>query len=168
MNAASTTAASESQRYEYLSHWHLAAPVEAVWTALTEVESWPAWWPHVRRVQTLRAGDADGLGALRRITWGTRLPYGFTLEVEATQMQRHRRLRARARGDLQGEGLWELHDEDGIATSARYTWRLDLNTRWMRMTAPLMAPVFRWNHEGVMRGGAEGLARHLGVKLLGS
>jgi len=48
----------------------------------------------------------------------------------------------------------------------RYTWKLALNTRWMRIAAPLMSPVFRWNHEGVMHGGAAGLARHLGVGLL--
>jgi hypothetical protein len=73
-----------------------------VWHALTDVEDWPAWWPYVRRLQTRRAGDADGLGALRRITWSSRLPYGFTLNVEGTQVQRHRLLRARASGDLEG------------------------------------------------------------------
>jgi hypothetical protein len=65
------------------------------------------------------------------------------------------------------EGVWRF-EEDDDATSTRYTWRLDLNTRWMRLSAPLMAPVFRWNHEGVMHGGAEGLARYLGARLLSS
>lgn len=46
---------------------------------------------------------------------------------------------------------------DGAGTRVRYTRR----AAWMRYAAPLMAPVFRWNHEGVMRGGALGLARQL-------
>ena len=171
MNATTGTpaAAARAGRYEYVSDWHLDAPVDAVWKALVDVEAWPSWWPYVRRVQTLRAGQrggaAEGIGAIRRITWGSRLPYGFTLEVEAIESQRHRRLAGRATGGLEGTGVWELQPE-GSTTRVRYTWTLALNTRWMRIAAPLMAPAFRWNHEGVMHGGAMGLARHLGVRLL--
>jgi hypothetical protein len=34
----------------------------------------------------------------------------------------------------------------------------------MRALAPLLAPVFRWNHAGVMRAGEAGLARHLATR----
>jgi len=160
--------AAPAQRYEYVSDWHLDAPIEAVWSALTDVESWPQWWPYVGSVQTLRPGKRrgadEGLGALRRIAWRTRLPYGFTLDVHVIEVQRLHRLVGRATGGLEGTGTWELHAEDNT-TRVRYTWALALNTRWMRLTAPLLSPVFRWNHEGVMRGGAQGLARHLGVAL---
>ncbi len=159
--AAASLAEVAQQPYEYLSHWHLAAPPEAVWQALTEVGDWPRWWPYVRRVELLRRGrGTDGLGALRRIAWASRLPYGFTLDVECVEAERCRRLRGLSRGHLEGEGLWELQP-DGGGTSVRYTWRLHLNTAWMRRLAPVMAPVFRWNHEGVMRAGAEGLTRWL-------
>lgn len=167
MTALAHRKAAIAPRYEHHSHWQLAAPIDAVWQALTEVEHWPRWWPYVRRVQTLRHGDTDGLGAIRRIFWTSRLPYGFALDVECVEVERQRLLRGRAHGDLQGEGLWQLR-RSGDVTDARYTWRLDLNTRWMWLTAPLMAPAFRWNHEGVMRGGAEGLARHLGARRLES
>jgi uncharacterized protein YndB with AHSA1/START domain len=147
--------------YEYQSHWPLEAPIESVWAALTEVETWPQWWPFVKRVETLRRGDPSGLGAIRRIDWASRLPYGFTLEVECVEVQRLCLLRGRSRGHLEGEGLWTLAPRGDGTTDVRYTWRLDVNRPWMRLTAPLMAPVFRWNHEGVMRGGERGLARHL-------
>ena len=147
--------------YEYHSHWVLRAPIETVWVALTEVETWPQWWPYVRQVRTLRRGDASGLGALRRIDWASRLPYGFTLDVECTEVRRLQLLRGRARGDLEGEGVWTLAALDANSTAVRYTWRLALNRPWMKLVAPMMAPLFRWNHEGVMRGGESGLARHL-------
>jgi uncharacterized protein YndB with AHSA1/START domain len=70
--------------YEYHSRWLIAAAPDLVWAALTDVEAWPRWWRYVRRVETLRRGDATGLGAIRRIDWGSRLPYGFTLDVECT------------------------------------------------------------------------------------
>jgi len=152
--------------FEYVSHWQLAAPVDAVWRALIETEHWPSWWRYVKRVESLRRGDADGLGAVDRITWTSRLPYGFTFDVEVVESRRHERLRGVARGQLEGVGSWELTDDASGTTSLRYTWQLALNTRWMRLTAPLMAPVFRWNHEGVMHAGAQGVARHLGARLL--
>jgi hypothetical protein len=89
------------------------------------------------------------------------LPYGFTLDVECTEVQRQRLVRGRSRGHLEGEGVWTLVPRDASNTDVRYTWKLDVNRRWMKLSAPLMAPVFRWNHEGVMRGGQLGLARHL-------
>ena len=152
-----------SRRYEYVSHWRFDAPLEAVWRELMAVEDWPAWWPYVMRVETLKPGDARGLGAVHRIDWSSRLPYGFTLDVEVVEVERLRCLRAQARGDMEGTGLWELWQDAAGATCVRYTWCLVLHTRWMRLAAPLMAPVFRWNHEGVMRGGQRGLARHLGL-----
>jgi uncharacterized protein YndB with AHSA1/START domain len=147
--------------YEYHSHWRIDAPIETVWAALTEVEAWPHWWPFVKRVQTLRRGEPSGLGAVRRIEWGSRLPYGFTLDVECTEVQRLKLLRGSSRGHLEGEGVWMLAPLGGDATEVRYTWRLAVNRPWMKLTAPLMAPVFRWNHEGVMHGGERGLAQHL-------
>lgn len=151
--------------FELVSEWQLDAPVEAVWSALHKAEDWPRWWRYVRSVQTRRAGNADGLGAVRRLQWGSRLPYGLAFDVEVVEVQRPHRLRGRARGELDGEGLWELRAE-GRRTHVRYTWRVELTRPWMRRLAPLMAPVFRWNHNGVMRAGAQGLARHLHAALV--
>ena len=50
----------------------------------------------------------------------------------------------------------------------RYTWKVNLVEPWMRGVRLLAGPIFRWNHNAVMRAGAIGLARHLNVKLLSS
>jgi hypothetical protein len=148
------------QHFDLVSHWRLKAPVDRVWAALTQPESWPSWWPYVRQVHTLQPGDAQGLGSIRRIEWSTRLPYSVVIEVEAIEVLRHDRLRARSRGELAGEGLWLLRT-DGPFTDITYVWRVELKRPWMRWLAPLLGPLFRWNHNGVMRAGALGLARHL-------
>jgi hypothetical protein len=36
----------------------------------------------------------------------------------------------------------------------------------MNLLSPVARPVFRWNHDYVMRTGGEGLARLLGARLL--
>ena len=146
--------------FDLVSHWRIAAPVEHVWATLADPESWPQWWPYVRSVRTIRQGDADGLGSVRRIEWATRLPYDIVIEVEAIESLRLERLRARSHGQLRGEGIWLLRSE-GRFTDVTYVWRVELAKRWMRWLAPVLAPVFRWNHAGVMRAGGIGLACHL-------
>jgi uncharacterized protein YndB with AHSA1/START domain len=152
-------------RFHLVSRWHLAAPIERVWAALTAPQDWPAWWPYVRSVRELAAGDADGLHARHRIAWSSRLPYGLAFEVETVELRRPHLLRGRSSGELEGTGTWELQTE-GDTTRVRYTWEVELAAPWMRLVAPLAAPVFRWNHNEVMRAGAQGLAGHLGARLL--
>ena len=149
-----------SGKFTYVTEWHLDAPISQVWEALVDVESWPRWWPHVRSVRTLHGGATDGLGSVRRLRWSSRLPYGFTLDVETTVLRVPTKLVGRATGAMAGVGTWELACA-GAGTRVRYTWTLELHTRWMRLAAPFMAPVFRWNHEGVMRSGGQGLKRWL-------
>ncbi len=115
----------------------------------------------MRRVTLLRAGRPDGVGAIRQIDWSTRLPYGIRLQVEGVEVRPMERLRAQARGALEGEGLWLLRPGPGH-TDVTTVWRVQLRQRWMRLLAPVLAPVFRWNHDGVMRAGEAGLRRHLG------
>lgn len=143
--------------FDLVSHWQLAAPPPRVWAALSRPEQWPAWWPYVRRVQTLAEGQPGGVGRVRRIEWATRLPYRLCLDVEATEVLPGERLRGRSRGTLDGEGLWLLQPLDG-GTLVTYLWRVRLDRAWMRWAAPLLAPLFRWNHEAVMRAGGRGLA----------
>lgn len=151
-----------SPHLDLVSHWHLAAPVDRVWAELAAPDRWPRWWPSVRAVQVLHSGDAHGIGSVRRIEWASGLGYPIRLEVEAVEVLRPERLRGRSRGDLSGEGIWLLRGE-ASATDVTYVWRVRLERPWMRLLAPLLAPLFRWNHERVMREGCAGLARHLNV-----
>jgi uncharacterized protein YndB with AHSA1/START domain len=146
--------------FDLVSHWRIHAPVDSVWAALSDPTGWPRWWRYVQHVDTLRGGDPDGLGTVRRIAWSTRLPYRIVIEVEAVESVRHERLRGRSRGQLEGEGLWLLRAGTGF-TDVTYVWRVQLARTWMRWLAPVLAPLFRWNHDGVMRAGEAGLRRHL-------
>ena len=146
--------------FDLVSHWSIPAPVDRVWDALVEPEAWPQWWPGVIAVHQLKPGDATGVGSIRRIEWVGWFASRFVTEVEAIEVLRHDRLRGRSRGHLDGEGLWLLR-ADGGTTHITYVWRVTLVRGWMRWMAPLLAPVFRWNHRAVMRAGERGLVRRL-------
>lgn len=143
----------------------LATSGERVWDALVEPQAWPAWWRYVTRVVLLTPGDADGIGAVRRYTWTSRLPYRLTFDMTTTRIEPRTAIEGVASGELQGTGRWRLHaGERGM--HVRYAWTVSTRKRWMNAFAPLLAPLFAWNHDQVMAEGARGLARHLGVPLV--
>jgi hypothetical protein len=146
--------------FNLITNWTLAAPREAVWRELTKPEDWPAWWRAVERVELLEAGDADGVGALRRMTWRTALPYSLTFDMRTVRVEPMAVIEGRAEGELSGVGRWTV-DRDQERTRVRYDWRVEVTQPWMRFVAPLARPVFAWNHGVVMGWGGEGLARRL-------
>ncbi len=152
-------------RFQLVSEWHLAAAPEDVWEVLGEAESWPQWWPDIRRVQRLRPGAENDEGAVRRTWWTSHLPYGFVIDFTTRAAERPHLLVLEASGDLVGMGRWEI-DAIPFGTRVRYVWQVLPHKAWMRRMAPFLAPVFAWNHHAVMRDGAVGMARHLGVELI--
>lgn len=149
-----------TQRFDLVTQWRLDAPIAAVWAALIAVEAWPDWWRAVRRVELIEPGDAGGLGAVRRMTWRTALPYTLTFTTRTSRIEPMAAIEAQASGELDGVGLWTLRAEGG-GTLARYDWRVELGRPWMRALAPVLRPVFAWNHGVVMGWGEADLARHL-------
>ena len=151
--------------YRFLTTWLLAAPRERVFQEIWDSERWPSWWRGVDSVVELEPGDEEGVGSLGRYVWKSRLPYHLTFETRVTGVDRPRYLEGEAAGELAGTGRWRLFEQDGV-TAVVYDWEVRTTSRWMNLLAPLVRPVFAWNHDVVMRWGGEGLARHLDAPLL--
>lgn len=150
-------------QFTLVTDWHFTSPIERVWALIEDVEHWPDWWRAVKRVEIVRSGDADGVGAVRRITWATALPYTLTFDAEVTRIERLDCIEGRAVGELDGTGVWTFHSEPE-GTHARYVWRVNVTKRWMVLLAPILSPLFTWNHNKVMCWGLEGARRALGER----
>jgi uncharacterized protein YndB with AHSA1/START domain len=153
------------RQYTLVTHWNLGAPVERIWDALVAAEDWPKWWRYVQAVVPVEKGDAQGIGAIRRYTWSSRLPYRLSFEMRTTALTRPAFIEGVAAGDLNGTGRWRLSPL-GTNARVRYEWTVTTGKGWMNVLAPLLAPVFAWNHDQVMHEGGHGIARHLGIALL--
>ncbi len=150
--------------YRFLTAWCLDAPISDVWPPIHDSERWPQWWKGVESVTELEPGDHLGVGSLARYAWRSRLPYTIEFEVRTTGVDPPFLMEGVARGDLCGEGRWRL--AEGRGTTVLCEWNVETTSRWMNLLAPVARPLFTWNHDLIMRQGAEGLARLLGARLL--
>jgi hypothetical protein len=70
--------------YEFVTNWRFKAPQEKVWDLIFHSENWPESWKGVERVEKLRAGDANHVGARHRYTWKSKLPYRLIFEMDVS------------------------------------------------------------------------------------
>jgi uncharacterized protein YndB with AHSA1/START domain len=148
-------------QYHFVTHWHVNAAIDPVWQAISDSERWPTWWKGVERVDTLARGNADGIGDRRHYVWKSLLPYRLGFDVRTTRVDRPHLLEGRATGELEGTGRWEIREAEAGGTDITYSWDVRTTRAWMNVLAPLARPVFRWNHDYVMKSGQAGLARLL-------
>ena len=146
--------------YEFVTIWKFKAPQQNVWDLIFHSEQWPNWWRGVEKVEKLKAGDANHVGAVHRYTWKSKLPYRLVFEMETTRVVPISLIEGRAIGELRGLGRWQLSQDGGI-TTVRYDLKVETTKSWMNYLAPIARPVFSWNHNVVMDWGREGMERQL-------
>jgi len=151
--------------YRLLTIWRIEAPLEAVYAVIHNTPRWPAWWPGVKKVEEVAAGDGDGIGSILRYFWQGRLPYRMTFEVRATRIEKLVAMEGTVQGDLEGTGRWHFFRQ-GTVSVVRYEWHVRSTRWWMNLIAPFARSMFIRNHGILMRQGAEGLASLLGAPLV--
>ncbi|HYE36510.1 SRPBCC family protein [Methylocaldum sp.] len=156
---------SRQDGYGLTTTWHLGAPRETVWDAMFDTRLSPQWWPFIENVTEIAPGEPSGVGLVLRYVWRTKLPYKLCIDMEVTRIERPVLLEARALGELEGYSRWEFRP-NGRNAKVNHDWNVHTKKAWMNALAPILRPVFAWNHREVMKAGGEGLARFLGVPLL--
>jgi uncharacterized protein YndB with AHSA1/START domain len=151
--------------YSFLTTWLLDADRERVWEAIWESERWPEWWRGVEEAVKLAEGDESGVGEVGRYVWRARLPYPVRFQIRTTRVERPSLIEGEATGELAGTGRWRLFEEGGL-TAVLYEWNVRTTRPWMNALAPVARPIFKWNHDWVMRNGGTGIADLLEARLL--
>ncbi|HEX6730181.1 MAG TPA: SRPBCC family protein [Pyrinomonadaceae bacterium] len=151
--------------YEFTTIWRVRAPQDKVWDLIFHSDRWPDWWRGVVKVEKIKDGDANHVGAIYRYIWKSKFPYRIVFDMQTTRVVPPSIIEGRAFGELQGIGLWTITHDKGI-TTARYDWKVETTKPWMNVLAPIARPFFSWNHDAVMEWGGEGLAAQLGTRLL--
>jgi uncharacterized protein YndB with AHSA1/START domain len=147
--------------YEFVSIWNIDAPLDRVYASIEDADSWPQWWRGVLSSTELKAGDTDGIGSIRRTVWKSALPYKLEFDSELVRIEKNNLIEVRAFGQLDGRGVWQFEPNGVERTRARYDWTVKTTKPWMNVLSPIARPIFRWNHDVIMRWGEEGLNRYL-------
>ena len=150
--------------YRFSTVWRVEASIQEVWDVFSHPDQWPEWWESLERIVEIKKGDIQGIGALHRYTWKGALPYRLTFDINVLNILPARCLRGKPVGRLKGE-VCGLFLPVAQKPSSDMTGTFRTTIRWMNYLAPLAAPVFRWNHDTVMREGARGLARKLATNV---
>ena len=151
--------------YKFITNWQIKAPLNDVWFAIYESTEWPAWWKGVKAVTTIKENDANGINGVRRYTWKSVLPYTLSFNMQLTEKRDFIFLKGIAFGELEGDGTWHFSEENGI-TKVQYNWNVETNKAWMNYFSFALKPLFKLNHDVVMRWGAVCLAKKLNATLV--
>lgn len=140
--------------YRFRNVWTVRARADAVFAALVDVETYPAWWPDVRAIQR-QDGDSGDLVVRSVLPVGLRLQLKRAEEDPATGT-----MRVAISGDLEGNCGAQVED-DGDRTVVRIEQDVVLCKRSLLPFEPVLRPVLRANHAAMMWRGERGLRRHL-------
>jgi quercetin dioxygenase-like cupin family protein/uncharacterized protein YndB with AHSA1/START domain len=140
--------------YVFVDQWDVAAPREAVFSAIADARTYPAWWRPVY-IDVESDGPAE-LGKESRQHFKGRLPYHLNTRSVITELEPPRTITAEVDGDLRGTGTWTL-TAIATGTHVRFDWQVHADRRLLRALTPLLRPVFRWNHNWAIARAMEGL-----------
>ena len=117
--------------YFFLTTWILDAPRDEVWDAIYAIESWPAWWQGVRRVDKLEHGNGDGVRCALPAGVAQRHPLSRPLRGADHRHRAPVRDRGGGRRRARRTGRWRFFD--GRETAVTYEWNVHTTRRWMNL-----------------------------------
>lgn len=146
------------REYEFVDEWDVAAPAPAVYDALADARTYPAWWRPVYQDVT-----SDGPPAPGRVShqhFKGRLPYHLRTRSRIVQLEHGRLIEADVDGDLRGRGVWRL-TPTATGTHVRFDWTVHADRPLLRVLTPVLRPLLRANHNWAIARAISGLEPYL-------
>ncbi len=137
------------------------ANVQEVYGVLSRGELLPLWWKGVYLdAKKLTAGDEPKVGDCIRARARGFLPYKLNFIVEAIELEPGRRVVVKTVGDFDGRWSAILEQREG-GVHVDIIWEVTVLRPILRLLAPLLRPVFAWNHRWTTPRGEKGLREYL-------
>jgi mannose-6-phosphate isomerase-like protein (cupin superfamily)/uncharacterized protein YndB with AHSA1/START domain len=143
-----------SREYVFVDEWDVAAPREAVFTALADARTYPTWWRPV--YIDVEADGEPAVGKVSRQHFKGRLPYHLHTRSRIVRLEPPSVIEGEVDGDLRGRGIWTL-TEAPAGTHVRFDWRVHADRPLLRVLTPVLRPALRWNHNWAIARAMDGL-----------
>ena len=147
--------------YRFTSSWKMETPREKLWELVDHFEDID-FWQGVTFAKVKQTDDAQGIGDEYECTFRTKMLFKLKIFLKVVDKSKPTTFKLRVEGPLAGEGTCYLEElDDGRATLIRCIWEVRLDHSMLRVTNPVMRPVYVWSHNKVMDEGVAGVGRHL-------
>jgi uncharacterized protein YndB with AHSA1/START domain len=140
-------------RYRFVDEWLVPAAPEWVYGLLSCPREYPDWWGDAFLEGEGDVGPAAPGKRAHLVTRG-RLPYRLLWELVCLEATAPTKLVSRIDGDFVGRGTWTITPTD-TGARAVLEWDVEVRKGIVRHLAPLLRPVFAWNHRWAMQRGLE-------------
>src|SRR5262249_19602043 len=127
---------------------------ERIFEILKDGPRYSQWWQPAY-VETKKISEKKVESLVR-----ARLPYTLRFTTEWVREEKPREIEIRSQGELAGTGLWTLK-QDGDFTEVQFFWDVRAEKPLVRWLSFILKPLFRWNHDWVMKTGEGCLQREL-------
>jgi hypothetical protein len=148
-------------KFTFLETWTVDAPIASVFANLSDFNKYPQWGAPAYLAGW---GDPPNVGSKGTVVLRGALPYKLKLDCTIVELAPPSRIVIDAFGDLVGRQVLTLTALGERRTRITSDWRA--NTRWAPLTilAPVLRPLFRWNHHKCTEMAYSGLAKFLGAE----
>ncbi len=147
--------------YHFITRWSVEGNIEAVYELIRRPEEYPRWWrARCFIVREIAPAAADGSARVVAIELRGALPYTLRWKLTGISERPPFEMRARAEGDLEGEGIWKLEAQNGKVL-VTFDWKVKFNHPFLKYFAWILSPVFSANHDWVMARAAEGMQQEI-------
>ncbi|HEX6360307.1 SRPBCC family protein [Actinophytocola sp.] len=141
--------------YWFRNLWSVRATPARVFDTLVDVANYPSWWPDIRAVRQVDDETAE-------VSCRSLLPYVLTFRLHrAVEDVNIGQVRVDMTGDLEGyvQGMIAEHRTAGALLAI--SQRVVVTKPLLRALAPVARPLFRANHDLMMRRGQRGFRAYL-------
>lgn len=151
-----------SNVFRFDERWDLpGATVAEVYDVLSHGEWLPRWWKGVYLdAAKLSDNPEPRVGDRLRVRARGFLPYELNFILEATELEPARRVQVKTFGDF--DGVWTATlSQTGEGVSVDLVWEVTVLRPILKRFAPLLRPLFAWNHRWTTPRGEAGLRAFL-------
>ena len=118
-------------------------------------ESIVEWWPEIKHVKVRGENKDIAKGNIIDVVIKGFL-YKLDITLEIIGIESKKELHLKSSGDLEGNGLLTLKEEDHF-TIVRYVWEVNTNGWWINILGLFLKPLLIWNHKKAMDSGYKAL-----------
>ncbi len=150
------------EMYHFVTNWTFHAPIEKVWEKIIDVESYPTYWPSMKKTEIRGPEPLLQAGSIVDYELKGSLPYLLRFSTEVVAFQPPDLMELASSGALMGDGKLLLKSHaDGTALT--FYWDVGMTNPFFNLLGklPFIKAVMEKSHNVVMASGYQVLKSNL-------